>query len=86
MPQRITPFLWFDSNAQEAADGRQKQRFEGKQSTKARGREAQRAKKPDLASPLLDAYETIRQDGCTFAVLPDHVLPEVERVVEQHDR
>lgn len=34
----------------------------------------------------LGEYGSVRQDGTRFAVLPGHVLPDVERVVERHDR
>jgi hypothetical protein len=35
-----------------------------------------------------EEYEALRSDGTRFAVLPDedHVVPEVEDVVERHDR
>ena len=35
-----------------------------------------------------EEYETLRADGARFAVLPheDHVLPEVERIAERHER
>ena len=33
-----------------------------------------------------DEYERVRADGARFVVLPNHQLPEVERVVETNDR
>src|SRR3954451_55785 len=32
-----------------------------------------------------DRYEAVRADGTTFAVVPGHEKPEVERVVDRHD-
>lgn len=32
-----------------------------------------------------EAYEAIRENPARFAVLPGHELPDVERVVEEHD-
>jgi hypothetical protein len=34
----------------------------------------------------LEVYEQVRQDPRRFVVLPGHVLPEIERVVEEADR
>ena len=31
-------------------------------------------------------YEAVRDHSERFLVLPDHVLPDIERVVEEHDR
>ena len=30
-------------------------------------------------------YEAVRADGARFALLPDHVDPDIERVLEEHE-
>ena len=43
----------------------------------------------ECTAPLeleLDEYEALREHGNRYAVLPGHVLPEVERVVSENDR
>jgi hypothetical protein len=42
---------------------------------------------PDCKSPIrmgLEDYERLRSHGRRFVVVRDHVVPEVERVVESH--
>ena len=39
-----------------------------------------------LVSLTFDEYERIRRDSRHFAVVPGHVYPEAERVVEEHER
>jgi hypothetical protein len=31
-------------------------------------------------------YEHVREAGNRFLVIPDHVVPDIERVLEEHDR
>ena len=37
-------------------------------------------------SLTVDEYERVRQDPATFAMLPGHEIPDVEDVVERHER
>jgi hypothetical protein len=44
---------------------------------------------PTCAEPIvmtLDAYERIREEAAWFAIVPGHEIPDVERVVERHER
>ena len=40
----------------------------------------------EMVSLTFEEYESVRNDSRHFAVVPGHVFPETERVVESHDR